>query len=55
MLTSDVFENAVKLSEPIESSPQDDACLVQALCRSERQGLNYCSAFESLHGVSRIC
>lgn len=55
MLTADVFENAVRLSEPIESSPEDDALLIDALCRNERLGLNYSTAFESLHGVSGIC
>ena len=53
--TPEMFERAYKMNEPIESSPEADKYLIDALVRCERRGVNYCGAFESLHGVSDVC
>lgn len=47
-----VLTEALRLSSPIGSSPNDEEILVQTLYESESRGLTYRAALEGLQGVS---
>ena len=47
-----LLSDAIKLSSPIGSKPDDEELLIQALCASEKKNQSYRLALEGLHGVS---
>ena len=49
-----LLNDAIKLSSPIGSKPDDEELLIQALCASEKKNQSYRLALEGLHGVSLL-
>lgn len=49
-----LLNDALKLSSPVGSKPNDEELLIQALCESEKKKGNYLSALEGMHGVRII-
>lgn len=49
-----LLNDAIKLSSPVGSKPNDEELLIQALCESEKKGGSYLTALEGMHGVRNI-
>jgi hypothetical protein len=50
-----VLQDALRLSAPVGSSPNDDVLLAQVLHDTLKNGFTYKRAIESLHGVRLLC
>ena len=53
-ISSQIMQDALRLSAPVGSSPNDEALMVQILYESPLAGQTYKQALESLHGVCLV-